>query len=152
MDIYRYWEVCANQDADELRTFFHKDATVLWHNTNECFTSEEFICANCDYPGSWQGEVKRVDEIEGGLVTAVHIFSKTDTLVSFHVTSFFHMEHDKIVFLEEYRGEDGEPPDLETKKKDRKTDCSLTKVINRKPCSCFALHGFLISTFSVRAL
>lgn len=117
MDIYRYWQACADQQREELRTFFHKDATILWHNTNECFTLEEFICANCDYPGSWQGEVKRVDEIAGGLVTAVHIYSKTDITVSFHVTSFFHMEHDKIVFLEEYRGEDGEPPDLETKKK-----------------------------------
>ena len=117
MDIYRYWQACADQQREELRTFFHKDATILWHNTNECFTLEEFICANCDYPGSWQGEVKRVDEIAGGLVTAVHIYSKTDITVSFHVTSFFHMEHDKIVFLEEYRGEDGEPPVLETKKK-----------------------------------
>lgn len=43
MDSYRYWEVCANQDADELRTFFHKDATVLWHNTNECFTSNSSV-------------------------------------------------------------------------------------------------------------
>ena len=37
---------------------------------------------------------------------------------------------------------------METEKEDRKTDCSLTKVINQKPCSCFALHGFLISTFA----
>lgn len=37
-------------------------------------------------------------------------------------------------------------------KKDRKTDCSLTKVINKKPCSCVVVHGFLISTFSVGAL
>lgn len=117
MDIYRYWEVCANQDADELRTFFHKDATVLWHNTNECFTLEEFICVNCDYPGSWQGEVKRVDEIAGGLVTAAHIYSKTDTTVSFHVTSFFHIENNKIVSLDEYWGDDGEPPTWRQKKK-----------------------------------
>ena len=117
MDIYRYWQACTDQQREELRTFFHKDATILWHNTNECFTLEEFICANCDYPGSWQGEVKRVDEIAGGLVTAVHIYSKTDITVSFHVTSFFHIENDKIVFLDEYWGDDGEPPTWRQKKK-----------------------------------
>lgn len=89
MDIYRYWEACASQDAKELRNFFHSDAKILWHNTNECFCLEEFISANCDYPGSWKGEVKRVDRIEGGMVTVVHIFSKTDHKISFHVTSFF---------------------------------------------------------------
>ena len=35
---------------------------------------------------------------------------------------------------------------------DRTIDCSLTKDRNKKPCSCVVLHGFLISTFSVRAL
>lgn len=117
MDIYRYWQVCAKQYAEELRTFFHKDATVRWHNTNERFTVEEFICANCDYPGSWQGEVKRVDVAQDRLITVVHIFSKTDRAISFHVTSFFQLENDKIISIDEYWGEDGEPPTWRKKKK-----------------------------------
>ena len=45
------------QRADEIREYFHPDAYVNWHCSNEHFTVEEFIRANCEYPGDWDGEV-----------------------------------------------------------------------------------------------
>lgn len=52
------------QNADELRTFFHKNAYVNWHCSNEHFTVEEYIQANCEYPGEWCGEIERIEIIE----------------------------------------------------------------------------------------
>lgn len=31
-----------------------------WYNTNEHFTVEKFIRANCEYPGQWDGEAERL--------------------------------------------------------------------------------------------
>lgn len=57
MDIQQYWNACINQDADKIKLFFHENASVNWHNTNERFTVDEFIKANCEYPGQWKGEI-----------------------------------------------------------------------------------------------
>ena len=58
MEITAYFQDVVKQDAQKLKNYFAKDAKVLWHNTNECFTAEEFIRANCEYPGSWDGEIE----------------------------------------------------------------------------------------------
>ena len=63
--------------------------------------------ANCDYPGSWCGEVERVEYIENTIITVTRVWSSKS---SFHVTSFFEMKDDKIKVLDEYWGEDGFVP------------------------------------------
>lgn len=55
MNLDAYWKAALQQNADAMRSFFHEDAFVNWHNTNEHFTVEEFIRANCEYPGAWDG-------------------------------------------------------------------------------------------------
>lgn len=60
MDLYKYWEVTVKQDADEIKAFFHENAWVNWHNTNEQFTLEEYIRTNCEYPGRWNAQVERI--------------------------------------------------------------------------------------------
>ena len=62
MDPYGYWQAVLRQDADAMREFFHENAVMCWHNTNERFTLAEFLRANCAYPGSWDGTVERVEE------------------------------------------------------------------------------------------
>ena len=49
MDIKKFWDAVLRQDADAIREYFHPDAWVNWRNTNEHFTVEEFIRANCEY-------------------------------------------------------------------------------------------------------
>jgi hypothetical protein len=111
MDINRfasqYWQHIAAQDEQELRKYFLQDACVRWHNTNEQFNVEEFMRANCDYPGSWSGEVERVEHMENKIITVARVWSTT---ISFHVTSFFEMEDSKIKSLDEYWSEDGSAP------------------------------------------
>ncbi len=104
----RYWNHIAAQDEGEIRKYFHEDAYVRWHNTNEHFNIEEFLRANCDYPGSWHGEVERVEHIGGNIiVTVARVWSEDN---SFHVTSFFEMKDHKIMTLDEYWGEESTAP------------------------------------------
>lgn len=63
MEIKDFWRAVLRQDAKEIRTYFHPDAYINWHCTNEQFTVEEFIRANCEYSGEWDGEVERIEMI-----------------------------------------------------------------------------------------
>ena len=109
MDIEGYWSAVFRQDADAIRRFFHSTAFVNWHNTNEHFTVEEFIRANCEYPGEWDGVVERIETLDGLTVTVTHVYPK-DRSCSFHVTSFLRTENDRIVSLDEYWADDGSAP------------------------------------------
>lgn len=109
MDVERYWRAALAQKPEKMRPFFREDAVIRWPNTNEQFRVEEFIRANCEYPGSWAGEVERVERVGSLIITVVHVYS-TDETVSCHVTSFIQTEGDRIISLDEYWGDDGPPP------------------------------------------
>lgn len=109
MDIQAYWNAVLNQQPQAMEGFFCPEAQVDWPNTNERFTAEEFIRANCEYPGEWDGEIRRVVQKDDLTVAVVHVFSR-DRKLSFHVTSFMRLREGKILSLEEYWGDDGPPP------------------------------------------
>ena len=109
MDIKRFWADVLRQDADAIRAYFHASAWVNWHNTNEHFTVEEFIRANCEYPGQWDGEVEKLIVTPDNIITATHVYSKDKTL-SFHAASFFWVVDGKIASVDEYWGDGGEAP------------------------------------------
>lgn len=48
--------VVLSQNEKEIKKYFHKGAYINWHCTKEHFTVDEFIMANCEYPGNWAGE------------------------------------------------------------------------------------------------
>ena len=109
MDIAEFWKCVLEQDADKIRPFFCRDGYVNWHCTNEHFDVEEYIRANCEYPGDWTGEVERIEAVNDLIVTVTHVYPKDRTL-SFHVTSFFRIENSKIKSVDEYWADDGEAP------------------------------------------
>lgn len=109
MDIEKFWDVVLKQDANELRGYFHPDACIYWHGSNERFSVEEFIIANCEYPGEWDGQIERIEKINSLLITVTHVYSK-DMQLSFHVVSFITLQEDKIIKVDEYWGEDGDAP------------------------------------------
>lgn len=109
MNIREFWDAVLRQDADAIRKYFHSDAWVNWHNTNEHFTLEEFIRANCEYPGDWNGRVEKVITTATHMITATHVFTK-DGKLSFHVASFIRITDGKITSIDEYWGNDGAPP------------------------------------------
>ena len=52
MNIQDFLNAVLKQDAEQLRTYFSDSAYINWHCTNEHFTVEEYIQANCEYPVS----------------------------------------------------------------------------------------------------
>lgn len=109
MDIERFWADVLSQDAEALRAYFHKDAFINWHCTNEHFTVEEFIRANCEYPGEWAGEIERRYCFDDRIATAVRVYP-VDGSASFHVTSFIEVQDGKIRSMDEYWADDGPAP------------------------------------------
>ncbi len=104
----RYWNLVARQDRNGLRDCFQPDALIFWHCTNEQFTREEFIRANCEYPGQWNGKMERMERCGPLIVTATRVWSGTH---SFHAVSFFEIEDGRIKRLDEYWGDDGAAPE-----------------------------------------
>ena len=90
-------------------SFGYEDAYVNWHCPNEHFTIDEYIIANCEYPGEWDGIVERVEMINDLIITVTQIYPK-DKSISFHVTSFIQMKDDKIIAIDEYYADDSAAP------------------------------------------
>lgn len=109
MDIQSFWEAVLKQDAKRLTNFFASDAYINWHCTNEHFTVEEYIRANCEYPGEWDGEIQRIEKAGDVFITVVHVYT-CDRSGSFHVVSFMQVRDGKILSLDEYWGDDGAAP------------------------------------------
>lgn len=109
VNIQAYWSAVLRQDADAIRAYFHPTAFVNWHNTNEHFTVEEFIRANCAYPGEWDGKVEQTITTPTHIITATHVYSKDGTR-SFHVASLIRVADGKIASIDEYWGDDGDAP------------------------------------------
>lgn len=89
--------------------YFNPDAVIQWHNTNERFDVAGFVKANCNYPGSWQSDVERLEILGDLLITVCRVWNKEGD--SFHVCSFIQLQNGKISRIDEYWGDDGEAPD-----------------------------------------
>ena len=100
MNIQQFWFDVLAQRADKIREYFHTDAYVNWHCSGEHFTVEEFIRANCEYPGDWDGEVEKIVTTDDMIITATRVYPK-DRSASFHVTSFIKLKDDKIAAMVE---------------------------------------------------
>jgi len=80
MNIQQFWSDVLAQRADEIREYFHTDAYVNWHCSNEHFTVEEFIRANCEYPGDWDGEVEKIVTTDDLIITATRVYPKSPSV------------------------------------------------------------------------
>ena len=109
MNVDAFFQAVWTQDAEALASFFASDAYVNWHCSNEHFTAAEYVRANCEYPGEWDGEIERI-ETSGDLTIAAAYVHTKDGELSFHVVSFIRVRERKIIALDEYWGDDGPAP------------------------------------------
>lgn len=121
MNIKQFWKAVLAQNREAMRSYFNDDAYVNWHCTNEHFTVEEFIRANCEYPGEWDGEVERIESTGDIVITATHVYP-TDKSMSFHVISFIRIKQNKITLVDEYWSDDGDIPQWRQENEHRKTN------------------------------
>lgn len=117
----KYWNAPTPTDLEELKQFFHAEAVVNWPNTSESFSLEEYLIVNSEYPGNWQGEIERTEAI-GDLVVIAARFREIDTGESHHAVWFFNYQGDKIMRLDEYWGEDCDPPQWRIEKLGKSSD------------------------------
>lgn len=109
MDVKSFWKAVLAQDEEEIRKYFHEDAWINWNCTNEHFTVDEYIVANCEYPGEWDGEVERIEKNGAMTITVAHVYT-TDRALSFYVTSFMKIRDGKIESMDEYWADEGTAP------------------------------------------
>lgn len=109
IDIQRFIQSVLRQDRKALPDFFHDGACVNWHCTNERFSVEEYVRANCEYPGTWDGKIKSIDQMGEAAVVVTRVFS-LDGSVSCHCVSRIHCEGARIRSLDEYWADDEPPP------------------------------------------
>ena len=110
MDIQKFFTAVLTQNPEALHSFFRPDAAVRWHCTNERFTAEEYIRANCEYPGDWEGELERVESFGDSIITAARVWPR-DRSASFHAVSFIKLRGGLIVELDEYWADDVPAPE-----------------------------------------
>ena len=111
-----FWQAVLEQNPDTMRTFFSDTAYINWHCSNEHFTVDEFIRANCEDAGEWGGTIERIEQIGDLIITVVNAYP-TNRETSFHVVSFISIKEDKIVSIDEYWGDDGAAPQWRLDKK-----------------------------------
>lgn len=109
MDVRAFWHDVLTKNREALPSWFCADAVIRWWCSNEQFTVSEYIRANCDYPGEWDGKMERIEQSGDSVVLAGRVFL-SDQSASFHVVSFLKLRNDKICELDEYWADDGEAP------------------------------------------
>jgi hypothetical protein len=114
MDVKEFWIDVLGQNREKLISYFHKDAIIRWHCSNEFFTVSEYIKANCEYPGEWEGKIERIEKVENMIITAVKVYA-VNKCSSFHVVSFIKTENNLITEMDEYWADDTEVPEWRRK-------------------------------------
>jgi hypothetical protein len=107
-DIEAFLSAVARQDTAALTEYFTPDAEILWYNTNELFTVSEYVRANCEYPGSWNGKVEREEKTQDGVAFIAKVWSGENVC---RTVSFITLKGSKIKKLKEYWGDVGAPPE-----------------------------------------
>lgn len=114
MDVKEFWRDVLGQNREKLISYFHKDAIIRWHCSNELFTVSEYIKANCEYPGEWEGKIERIEKVENMIITVVKVYA-VNKCSSFHVVSFIKTENNLITEMDEYWADDTEVPEWRRK-------------------------------------
>lgn len=114
MNMEIFFEDVVSQNKTKLRTYFHNDAVIRWHCTNEIFSVEEYIKANCEYPGDWEGKIERIEKADKSIILVCKVFPKNKSISS-HVVSFIKVDNDLIVEMDEYWSDDGMAPEWRRK-------------------------------------
>ena len=102
----RFLKAVLSQEPNKLRKLFQKNAVIEWPCTNEQFSLEEYIRANCEYPDRWDGKIISVIPSYEHTVLITRVWLK-DKSASFHCVSIIRMMKNKIVSLVEYWSDDG---------------------------------------------
>jgi len=95
-----YWQAVEQKNKSEFLTYFHEDAMIYLHDTNDEFPPEYYIREEDDFGNDWHTTVDRVEELKSGQIMTI-TFHRSSDWIGF-VTSFFTFQDEKIIKLHEY--------------------------------------------------
>lgn len=98
------------ENKEILRKYFDENASILWYETNEKFTLEEYLQVNSEYPDEWIGEIKRIEE-KNDLIIFVGEVKPKDNSFCCYCTSFVKIKDNKILSLKEFWTKVSSPPE-----------------------------------------
>jgi len=115
--VRNFWSFFDEAAFDKAAELMESTAIVRWCNTREIFKSRDnFILANKKYPGRWRIMVEKVLALEEMVISVARVEAE-DHSFSLYVTSFFAFRDGRIAEIEEYWGDNGEPPEWRMKEK-----------------------------------
>ena len=106
-DIDNFVQAVVAQNAAMLKSFFTPEAIISWHDSNEQFNVDEYVRANCEYPGKWSGTVQRVEKPGDTIIMITKVCSDESSHL---VTAFVRLIDGKISRLDEYYSDISEAP------------------------------------------
>jgi len=95
-----YWKAVEQKNKTDFSTYFHEDAMIYLHDTNDEFPPEYYIREEDNFGNDWHTTVDRIEKLENGQVMTI-TFHRSSDWIGF-VTSFFTFKDDKIIELNEY--------------------------------------------------
>lgn len=105
-----FWRLIDQADFEGLGAVLAREAVIRLPNTREIFRgASSYIAFNKAYPGRWHARIESQDGLGDRIITTVKIWSEEGG-PSFFVTSYFTVQDGLIQAIEEYWGENSEPP------------------------------------------
>jgi hypothetical protein len=105
-----FWEHLGNKHWDQMAALFHPECKIVWPNTDEEFTPEQYVKINQKYPGNWHIGIEDVIEADQKVISIVRIRDINDEQ-SLRGIAFFNIENGVIRHLREYFADDVKKPD-----------------------------------------
>ncbi len=111
-----YWVYLSEQKFHEAGALMAKNAIVKEPNTREIYVNaQDYVRLNEEYPGNWKASIEKLVSIDDLVISVVKL-EDSEQQISMYATSFFIVKDELITELEQYWGDNGEPPDWRIEK------------------------------------
>ena len=100
--INKLWNLFDERKYLETRDLFHDECKVIMESSREVFKNIDlYLQMNCDYPGNWRTVLEKVEILDEGAVSLVHVFSSEEE-GEFYATTFYEFKDELIYEMKEY--------------------------------------------------
>lgn len=100
--INKLWSLFDNKKYFETRDLFHDECEIIIKSSKEIFSDIDlYLQMNYDYPGNWRTVLEKVEILDEGAVSLVHVFSSEEN-EEFYATTFYKFKGGLISEMEEY--------------------------------------------------
>lgn len=100
--INKLWSLFDEKKYFETRDLFHDECKIIMKSSKEIFNDvDSYLQMNLDYPGNWRMVLEKVEILDEGAMSLVHVFSLEEN-DEFYATTFYKFKDGLISNIEEY--------------------------------------------------